>query len=67
MAATEGLVEQSAENALVKKSLGWNIGTITLNSSKKLNALSAPVIGDSLAVLSDLKKSATGVGILRAL
>ena len=67
MAPTNELVEQSVEKAaLVKKSLEGKIGTLTLDNPAKHNALSAGLIGDLLAALSDLTASGARVVVLRA-
>ena len=55
-----------AGDTLVKKSLEATIGTITLDNPAKHNALSAPLIEDLLAALSDLIRSGARVVILRA-
>ena len=67
MAQVEELAKESVETkALVKKSLDGNIGTITLDNPAKHNSLSAPLIGDLLAALSDLTKEGARVIVLRA-
>jgi len=67
MAQGEELASESIEEkTLVKKSLDANIGTITLDNPAKHNALSAPLIGDLLAALSDLTNTGARVIVLRA-
>ena len=67
MAQVEELVKDSTETkALVKKSLDGNIGTITLDNPAKHNSLSALLIGDLLAALSDLTNAGARVIVLRA-
>jgi methylmalonyl-CoA decarboxylase len=66
MAQVEELVRQSADKALVKKSLEGSIGTITLDNPAKHNALSAALIEDLLAALSDLRSSGVRAIVLRA-
>jgi len=66
MAQVEESVKQSVDKTLVKKSLEGSIGTITLDNPAKHNALSAPLIGDLLAALSDLASSGARVIVLRA-
>ena len=52
--------------ALVRKSVEGNVGTITLYHPAKQNALSASLIQDLLAALSDLNTSGARVIVLRA-
>jgi methylmalonyl-CoA decarboxylase len=66
MTEIENSGKQNVERVLVNKSLDGNIGTITLDNSTKLNALSAPLMGDLLAALSDLTSSGARVVVLRA-
>jgi len=66
MAQIQEIAKPEVGNALVKKSLDGQIGTITLNSPKKLNALSAPLIEDLIAAISDLESSGARVIVLRA-
>jgi methylmalonyl-CoA decarboxylase len=66
MSKIEKSARQSVKKALVKKSLDGNIGTITLDNPAKHNALSAPLIGDLLAALSNLTNSGARVVVLRA-
>ena len=66
MAQVEEPVQQSVDSALVKTSLDGNVGTITLDNPAKHNALSAPLISDLLAALSDLTSSGARVIVLRA-
>jgi len=66
MAQVDTSIEQSGDQALVQTSLEGSIGTITLDNPAKHNALSAPLIGDLLAALSDLTSSGARVVVLRA-
>jgi methylmalonyl-CoA decarboxylase len=66
MPQVEQAVKQGIAKALVQKSLDGAIGTITLDNPAKHNALSAPLIGDLLAALSDLAGSGARVVVLRA-
>lgn len=66
MTEVEELVTQSADKALVKKSLDGSIGTITLDNPAKHNALSAALIEDLLAALLDLRSSGVRAIVLRA-
>jgi methylmalonyl-CoA decarboxylase len=59
------LPKQSIEKSLVKKSLDGRVGTITLDNPAKHNALSAPLIEDLLAALTDLTSSGARVVVLR--
>jgi len=52
--------------SLVLTEVDDNIGTITLNSSDKLNALSHALIADFMAALEEMKASDVRVVILRA-
>ena len=66
MPQVEAPVEKRVDQALVSKSLQGSVGTITLNNPAKHNALSAQLIGDLLAALSDLPASGARVVLLRA-
>ena len=52
--------------ALAQKSIEKNVGTITLDNPKKLNALSASMIADIMEALNDLNGSGLRVIVLRA-
>jgi len=63
MAQIKETAKPDVQNALVEKSLEGKVGTITLNNRAKLNALSAPLIEELIAALSDLTNSeARGIG-----
>ena len=66
MAQIEETAKPDVQNALVEKSLEGKVGTITLNNRAKLNALSAPLIEELIAALSDLTNSEARVIVLRA-
>jgi len=66
MAQLEILGKQSTHGALVRKSSDGSIGTITLDNPSKHNALSAPLIEDLLAALTELTSSGARVVVLRA-
>ena len=52
--------------SLVKTEYNDGIGTITLNDSKHLNALSASLVGGIINALNDMKKAETRAVIIRA-
>jgi methylmalonyl-CoA decarboxylase len=66
MTQVQDAEKSSIENTLVQKSLDGKIGTVTLDNPKKLNALSAALIADVMAALSDLTNRGARVIILRA-
>ena len=66
MLQAEDILRKTAGKALVAKALDGSIGTITLDNPAKHNALSALLIEDLLAALSDLTSSGARVILLRA-
>ena len=66
MAQVRPAADEQARVPLVRTSRDGSVGTITLDNAAKHNALSAPLIEDLLAALSELIDSGVRVVVLRA-